>query len=88
LLATSEAFANAVEHPQKPSFHLIDIAGSITNRTISVSVRDYGTWQSEQAARSEGGMGLPIMDLLMDSVCVQRLSDGTTVTLRRRLAMR
>lgn len=88
MLATSEAFANAVRHPHKPSFDLIDIAGSITDRTVSVSVRDYGTWQSEQVARSEGGMGLPIMELLMDSVRVERLAEGTTVTLRRRLAMR
>ena len=33
-------------------------------------------------------MGLPIMELLMESVRVERLAGGTTVTLRRRLAMR
>jgi anti-sigma regulatory factor (Ser/Thr protein kinase) len=86
-LAVTEAFANAVKHPEEPTSELVELKGTVTNRTIAVSVRDYGRWQYE-SAREEGGLGLAIMDELMDSVVVEPFADGTTVTMQRRLAMR
>jgi anti-sigma regulatory factor (Ser/Thr protein kinase) len=87
-LAVTEAFANAVEHPEEPTSHLVEIKGTIANHTVAVSVRDYGRWQDETSAREEGGLGLLIMHELMDSVVVEPFEDGTTVRMHRRLAKR
>ena len=86
-LAVAEAFANAVKHPQEPTSHLVEFKGTVMNGTVAVSVRDYGRWQDESAVREERGLGLAIMDELMDSVVVEPFADGTTVTMQRRLAM-
>ena len=86
-LAVTEAFANAVEHPEEPTSHLVELKGTVMNRTVAVSVHEYGRWQYE-SAREGGGLGLAIMNELMDSVLVEPFADGTTVTMHRRLAMR
>ena len=88
VIATTEAFANAVEHPQEPRTHLVDLNGAISDHTVTMSIRDYGTWESEQKRKEEGGMGLMLMEELMDAVRVECFEDGTTVTMRRRLATR
>ena len=87
LLAATEAFTNAVRHPQEATNRLVEITGSITDQTVSVSIRDYGTWKPEQTRKQGGGMGLPLIEHLMDAVRVECLLDGTTVTMRRHLAM-
>jgi anti-sigma regulatory factor (Ser/Thr protein kinase) len=87
LLATAEAFANAVEHPQEPTAHLVDVEGTITDQAVTISIRDYGTWQSDQTPKAEGGFGQVLMEKLMDGVRVECSVDGTTVTMRRRLQM-
>ena len=46
-LAVTEAFANAVEHPEEPTSDLVELTGTVTNRTVALSVRDYGRWQYE-----------------------------------------
>jgi anti-sigma regulatory factor (Ser/Thr protein kinase) len=84
----TEAFTNAVKHPEEPTSHLVELEGTVTNGTVAVSIRDYGRWQDESSAREEGGLGLAIMDELMDSVVVEPFADGTTVTMQRGLAMR
>jgi anti-sigma regulatory factor (Ser/Thr protein kinase) len=85
-LAVNEAFANAVEHPEEPTSHLAEIEGTVTNRSVALSVRDYGRWQDEPSAKQEGGLGLAIMDTLMDSIVIEPFEDGTTVTMQRQLA--
>jgi anti-sigma regulatory factor (Ser/Thr protein kinase) len=87
LLAVTEAFANAVEHPEEPRSHLVDVEGTITEQAVTVSIRDYGKWQGEESHKEEGGMGLALMERLMDGVRVECFVDGTTVTMQRRLAM-
>ena len=86
-LAVTEAFANALEHPEEPTSHLVEIEGTVTNRTVVLSVRDYGRWQDESSAKDGGGLGLTIMETLMDSVVVEPFEDGTTVRMHRRLAV-
>jgi anti-sigma regulatory factor (Ser/Thr protein kinase) len=86
-LAVTEAFSNAVEHPEEPTSHLVEIEGTVTNRTVVLSVRDYGRWQDESSAKDGGGLGLTIMETLMDSVVVEPFEDGTTVRMHRRLAV-
>jgi anti-sigma regulatory factor (Ser/Thr protein kinase) len=74
--------------PEEPTAHLVEIKGTVTNHAVAIFIRDYGRWQDESSAREEGGLGLAIMDELMDSVVVEPFEDGTTVTMHRRLAMR
>jgi anti-sigma regulatory factor (Ser/Thr protein kinase) len=88
LLATTEAFANAVEHPQEPTAHLVDVEGTITDQAVTIAIRDYGTWQSNLTRKEQGGFGQVLMEKLMDGVRVECSVDGTTVTMRRRLQMR
>jgi anti-sigma regulatory factor (Ser/Thr protein kinase) len=95
-LAVTEALTNAVEHPEEPTSHLVEIEGTVvnrtkgtfTNRTVALSVRDYGRWQDESSAKDGGGLGLVIMDEFMDSVVIEPFERGTTVTMHRHLAMR
>jgi anti-sigma regulatory factor (Ser/Thr protein kinase) len=87
-LAVTEAFANAVEHPHEPTSHLVDIAGSLTDQTITVSIRDYGTWHGERTRKEQGGFGFVLMEALMDTVRVESFPDGTTVTMHRRTGSR
>jgi anti-sigma regulatory factor (Ser/Thr protein kinase) len=84
-LASTEAFANAVEHPRQPSADVIEVEGRVRDRTITVTVRDYGSWCG-QRRRDEGGYGLPLMRHYMDTVDVHSERRGTTITMRRRLA--
>jgi anti-sigma regulatory factor (Ser/Thr protein kinase) len=85
-LAVTEAFSNAVEHPDEPTSLLVEIEGTVTNRRVVLSVRDYGRWQDESSAKAKGGLGLAIMDELLDSVVVEPIDDGTIVTMQRQLA--
>jgi anti-sigma regulatory factor (Ser/Thr protein kinase) len=85
-LAVTEAFANAVEHPEKRTSHVVEIEGTVTNRTVSLSVRDYGRWQNGSSAKEDGGLGLAIMDHLMDPVVIEPFEAGTIVTMQRQLA--
>jgi anti-sigma regulatory factor (Ser/Thr protein kinase) len=87
-LAVTEAFANAVEHPEKRTSHVVEIEGTVTNRTVGLSVRDYGRWQNDSSAKQNDGLGLAIIDHLMDSVIVEPFEDGTIVTMQRQLATR
>ena len=87
VLAATEAFANAVQHPQAPTSDDVDVEGAITDHTVTISVRDYGTWETEQARKDNGGRGLGMMEELMDGVRVECFADGTKVTMGRHLAM-
>jgi anti-sigma regulatory factor (Ser/Thr protein kinase) len=84
LTAASEAFVNAVEHPREPTLDRIDFGASIVSGTLTLTVRDYGSWQHERLR--PGGNGFLLMDELMDSVEVVCWIDGTAITMRRHLA--
>src|SRR3989442_15419547 len=60
LLAASEAFANAVEHPQMPAASVVDVEAEIDAGVLELSVRDYGVWRNVKE-HAEGGLGFPIM---------------------------
>ena len=86
LLACGEATANAVEHPY------VDQAGEtvldvrLRGDELVARVRDFGRWRTE--ARSNGrGRGIQIMRALMDDVHFHVTGKGTTVVMRRRLAV-
>lgn len=85
LLAVTEAFANAIEHPHEPRSELVDIDGAIDDHSVTVSIRDYGTWEEERTRKDDGGLGLVMMEHLMDAVRIECFAGGTTVTMRRSL---
>lgn len=84
ILACSEAFANAIEHPMNAADPTVEVQGMLSRGELTLTVRDYGGWRDHRR-RVEGGLGLPLMRSLMGSVDVRRRPDGTTVVLRRRL---
>jgi anti-sigma regulatory factor (Ser/Thr protein kinase) len=88
LLAVTEAFANAVEHPRDRRSRLVDVEGVISDHSVTVSIRDYGTWEDEPRRKENGGLGLVMMEHLMDAVRVECFEGGTTVTMRRTLGAR
>jgi anti-sigma regulatory factor (Ser/Thr protein kinase) len=45
------------------------------------------TWKTEESRKEEGGIGLAMMDELMDGVQIECLANGTIDTIRHRLAM-
>jgi anti-sigma regulatory factor (Ser/Thr protein kinase) len=83
-LASTEAFANAIEHPRHPRADVIDVEGSVNDRKITVTVRDYGSWR-EQRHRQEGGYGFLLMHQLVGGVEVDAQPEGTTIALQRQL---
>src|SRR5712692_5410481 len=56
LLAASEGFANAVEHPQTPAASVVDVDAEIDAGVLKLTVRDYGIWRNVRE-REEGGLG-------------------------------
>jgi anti-sigma regulatory factor (Ser/Thr protein kinase) len=83
-LACSEAFSNAVQHAYEPTANLVDVHAAGDEGTVTVIVRDYGTWAS-RSTNERRGRGLPLMHELMDSVQVDARLDGTSIAMQRRL---
>ena len=83
-LACTEEFANAVEHPYEPTADVVDVDGSISNGMITIIVHDYGSWRRHRE-RTQGGFGFPLMRHFMDAVEVHRQSEGTSITMQRKL---
>ena len=86
VLAAMEAFTNAVEHPHRPTSHLVDVKASLTDGCATISIHDYGTWQGDPTRKEQGGLGLVIIKTVMDHVHVDADANGTTVTMKRHLA--
>ena len=84
-LASTEAFANAIEHPHEPTAEGIEVDGSISGGTITITLRDHGSWR-ERRQREEGGFGFPLMRHLMGRVEVDTQPTGTAISMQRQLA--
>ncbi|PZF88173.1 SpoIIE family protein phosphatase [Micromonospora endophytica] len=82
-VAVSEAAANAIEHPVDPVDPTIDIEVSVKDRVVEATVRDTGRWR-ESSGSGFRGRGLSLIRALGE-LSVNRTSEGTSVTLRRRL---
>jgi anti-sigma regulatory factor (Ser/Thr protein kinase) len=83
LVAVGEACANAIAHAYPALEASFDVAGTVNEPDIEISVRDYGRWRPPRGEVRR--RGLRLMEELMDSVAVDKGDSGTTVTLRRRL---
>ena len=85
LVATGEACANAIEHPLEPLRAEVRLEARVDeDGELDVRIRDAGGWREPQE-RPGRGLGLPLMERLMDEVDVVPSPLGTEVRLRRRL---
>jgi anti-sigma regulatory factor (Ser/Thr protein kinase) len=83
LVACGEACSNAVAHAYGAADAEYVVMASHTDGEVEIVVRDFGRWREPRAA---GTRGLDLMAKLTEDMDVARDTDGTTVTMRRRLA--
>jgi anti-sigma regulatory factor (Ser/Thr protein kinase) len=84
VLAASEAFINAVEHPTNKASNTIEVTGDIDQHEVVLRVRDQGQWQ-EDIDPGRDHHGLHLMRRVMTEVTINHLPSGSVVTLRRTL---
>jgi anti-sigma regulatory factor (Ser/Thr protein kinase) len=82
LLACGEACNNAIEHGSSPMDGWFDVEATIDG-DLEFSIRSPGTWRAPRA--DGGGRGLPVMKALMDSVDIDRGSEGIIVRMTKKL---
>jgi serine phosphatase RsbU (regulator of sigma subunit)/anti-sigma regulatory factor (Ser/Thr protein kinase) len=87
LVACGEACANAVQHAYSDAAvpGPLAVEGRIAGGTLELQVRDQGRWRAP--VDRGGGWGLQLMQGLMDDVDVEQSAAGTTVRLRRDVAI-
>ena len=78
-----KACANVVRHAYPTATGVMVLHASLVEGLLEMTVSDHGTWRPP--ADRGGGWGLQLMRGLMDSVDVDRTTDGTVVRMRRRL---
>jgi serine/threonine-protein kinase RsbW len=96
VLAVDEAAANAVRHAYGPEESgaveltlwtepAADDAGDPGRATLCIEVVDHGHWQPPAEPPAEGGMGIPIMSTMSESVLIHYDERGSRVLLRHRI---
>lgn len=84
-LACSEAFANAVGNPLRPSTLIIEVEATLNaHQLLTVIVRDYALARPDRSPE-ETSMFLRLMETLVESAETHARPDGATVVLRRHL---
>jgi PAS domain S-box-containing protein len=83
LIATGEAWANAIQHAYGADQGTIEVQFRPVDDAVEVVTRDRGRWRPESLG--EGGHGLDLMRGFADSVDIDTGPDGTVVTLRKKL---
>jgi len=84
VVSCSEACANAIEHPLGPTDAFFEVGASLHDGEVTVVVRDYGRWK-ESGPNVERGLGLLLIESLMDGVEVTPKEDGTEIRMHRRV---
>ncbi|HUG65078.1 MAG TPA: SpoIIE family protein phosphatase [Gaiellaceae bacterium] len=84
VLATWEAFANAVEHAANPTEAVVRVRAELDDARIRVVVEDTGGWVPP-SDREDRGFGLRLIERLVSSVDIARSEAGTTITLEKAL---
>jgi anti-sigma regulatory factor (Ser/Thr protein kinase) len=85
MLATWEAFANAIEHALDPTGDTVQIRACVDGTTIRVVVEDTGRW-APASDRPDRGLGLRLIESTMSSVDVETSDGGTRITIEKRPA--
>jgi anti-sigma regulatory factor (Ser/Thr protein kinase) len=83
ITACGEAATNAIEHAGTANSARFAVAGRLDGRDVVLEVSDRGAWRERRD--DDHGRGIELMRTLMDTVEVEPGSEGTTVSLRRRL---
>jgi anti-sigma regulatory factor (Ser/Thr protein kinase) len=82
-VAVSEAAANAIEHPLRPTEPSVRVTVEIDGDDVVAEVRDSGAWRTP-AESPVRGRGLAMIGALVD-LDVRHEAGGTVLTMRRRL---
>ncbi|TFV53059.1 ATP-binding protein [Blastococcus sp. TF02A_35] len=77
LLAACEAASNAVEHAQDPTEPVVEVAASVTDDSVEITVRDHGQWR-ERVPSMDRGRGSTLMSAFAD-VTATPSPEGTLV---------
>jgi anti-sigma regulatory factor (Ser/Thr protein kinase) len=87
VLAVYEAMANAAEHgyPDGEGGPL-EVTACWEADELTVVVVDHGRWKVPDPGETVRGRGRPLITALTDACATQHRADGTTVTMRFRLA--
>jgi serine phosphatase RsbU (regulator of sigma subunit)/anti-sigma regulatory factor (Ser/Thr protein kinase) len=84
-LALSEACANAVEHAYGPAAgQTFSVLVERDDGAVVLEVSDRGCWRSPRGAQR--GLGLRMIEELMDAVEIERTTAGTRVRMRKELS--
>ena len=88
-LATTEAFANAVEHGKPCDPRGVQLNVELEQERLHVEIADCGCFKSAQTSKPEGhgGRGIPIIAAVMDDLHVAADSGTTRVRFQKRLAL-
>ena len=87
VLAVSEACNNAIEHAYRERGGTIALCLEVVDGVLRMQVEDRGLWRLDGDRSIERGRGLPIMRGIMDSVEIERGSNGTRVRFEHRIAL-
>ncbi|WP_198598130.1 ATP-binding protein, partial [Blastococcus atacamensis] len=77
LLAACEAASNAIEHAQDPTEPVIEVAASVGDDLVEITVRDHGQWR-ERVPSMDRGRGSTLMSAFAD-VTATPSPEGTLV---------
>jgi serine phosphatase RsbU (regulator of sigma subunit)/anti-sigma regulatory factor (Ser/Thr protein kinase) len=83
LVAIGEACSNVVEHSYGPAGGAVMLRLECQGDDAVARIRDTGRWRAPRGEHR--GRGTALMRAFSDSLTVEKASDGTTVTMRRRL---
>ena len=88
-LATTEAFANAVEHGKPCDPRGVQLRMELEAGRLSVEIADCGCFGSAQTSKPEGhgGRGMPIIAAIMDDLEVVPDRGTTRVRFEKRVAL-
>jgi serine/threonine-protein kinase RsbW len=87
-LATTEAFANAVEHGKPCDPRGVRLVMEVEHGRLHVEIADCGCFKSAQTSKPDGhgGRGIPIIAAIMDDLQVVPDRGTTRVRFEKRLA--
>ena len=83
VLAAWELCANAIEHHPPAASMPVTVEGMALPRGIRVAVRDPGSWTGRAFSRPNRGLGLRLVEGLVDRVAIRRGFGETEIVLFR-----
>ena len=86
-LATTEAFANAVEHGKPCDPRGVQLRLDVEGGRLHVAIADCGCFRTAKTSKPDGhgGRGMPIIEAIMDNLEVVPGRGTTTVRFEKRL---